>query len=133
MSCRYIDTCPSGTGWCRGSERDFEKCIPFLVTACENWKKESFKQATAAGEIRKEFEILLDDLRKSIHTVRKQMDSESDQDTKVRLHVKLMTLRQQMDKIEEILNRPTEDKKSQIQEPESEWKQAVMKHFTRAE
>lgn len=99
----------------------------------QHWREEAIKQTTAAGELRKEFEILLDDLRKSIHTVRHQMDSETDQDTKVRLHVKLMTLRQQADRIDEILNRPPVHKISADYDSAPEWQQAVMKHFTRVE
>lgn len=133
MSCKYIDTCPSYSGWCKGPKQDFEKCLPYLITAHGVWKKEAIKQATAAGELRKEFEILLDDLRKSIHTVRHQMDSETDQDTKVRLHVKLMTLRQQADRIDEILNRLPAHKISVDYDSALEWQQAVMKHFTRVE
>ena len=38
MSCRYKNECPSYSGWCEGIKQDFEKCIPFLVTAYENAK-----------------------------------------------------------------------------------------------
>ena len=131
MSCKYIDTCPSCSEWCKGPVQDLGTCVPFLVRTGNYWKSEAFKHGEAAGELRQEFEILLDGLRKSIHTVRHQMDSEADQETKVRLHVKLMTLRQQADRIDGILNR----KPPVIPGPKvlSEWQQAAMEHFERAE
>lgn len=40
MSCKYKYECPSYSGWCEGPKQDFEKCIPFLVTALENSRNE---------------------------------------------------------------------------------------------
>lgn len=34
MSCQFKNECPSYSGWCEGPKQDFEKCIPFLVSAC---------------------------------------------------------------------------------------------------
>ena len=38
MSCKYKGKCPSATGWCESKERDYSRCIPFLLSAYENAK-----------------------------------------------------------------------------------------------
>ena len=40
MSCRYKNECPSYSGWCEAPKQTFERCLPFLVTAIENARKE---------------------------------------------------------------------------------------------
>ncbi|OUQ18613.1 hypothetical protein B5E80_17955 [Flavonifractor sp. An135] len=40
MSCKYKDECPSYSGWCEGPKQEFERCIPFLISAVENARAE---------------------------------------------------------------------------------------------
>ena len=35
MSCKYKDECPSASAWCEGPKQEFERCIPFLISAVE--------------------------------------------------------------------------------------------------
>lgn len=35
MSCKYIDRCPSATGWCNRDNPNYQQCIPFLLSAVE--------------------------------------------------------------------------------------------------
>lgn len=38
MSCKYKARCPSYSGWCEGSGKDFSRCVEFLITAYEKEK-----------------------------------------------------------------------------------------------
>lgn len=38
MACKFKNECPSYSGWCESSMRDYSRCIPFLVTAYDNLK-----------------------------------------------------------------------------------------------
>ena len=38
MSCQFIESCPSRSGWCDSFEGYSSKCVPFLLNAYENLK-----------------------------------------------------------------------------------------------
>lgn len=38
--CKFQTECPSASGWCISPKQDYEKCIPFLISAYKNAKKE---------------------------------------------------------------------------------------------
>lgn len=39
MACKYIELCPSASGWCNRNVENFEECIPFLISAAQHAKE----------------------------------------------------------------------------------------------
>ena len=35
MACKYINDCPCASGWCESPRQDYENCVQFLISACE--------------------------------------------------------------------------------------------------
>lgn len=39
MACKYIELCPSASGWCNRNVENHEECIPFLISAAQRAKE----------------------------------------------------------------------------------------------
>lgn len=39
MACKYIELCPSASGWCNRNVENHEECIPFLISAAQHAKE----------------------------------------------------------------------------------------------
>lgn len=55
MACKYINDCPSASGWCEGPRQDYERCVQFLISACGR-RDEELEQAE--GKLEKIRKIL---------------------------------------------------------------------------
>ena len=57
VACPHREYCPSRSGWCERKNQDYEKCIPYILSAYlrvksekDQWRKEAIMMAAAAGE-----------------------------------------------------------------------------------